>query len=119
MSQNAPPITISIDMTKLIKGHFIKGKTGTFCDLILFPSQEQKYGKTHFVVQGVSKEARQAGERGPIVGNAVIPADLRQENNDRRERGFSRPPEKSGPSRYSSPPSSAPATPQSDDDFDF
>lgn len=51
MSQNGPPITISIDLTKLIKDHFIKGKAGTFCDLILFPSQEQKYGKTLVAVR--------------------------------------------------------------------
>ena len=77
---NPPPITVTIDVKKLNKDHFITGKPGkdgkspVYCDLILFPSKEERYGNTHFVVQGVSKEKREAGVRGENVGNAKVPA---------------------------------------------
>ena len=76
---NPPPITITIDVKKLNKDHFIVGKPDRdgkpvlYCDLVLFPSKEERYGNTHFVVQGVPKQARENGVKGGIVGNAKVP----------------------------------------------
>ena len=43
-----------------------------YLDVALFDNkdgQKSQYGDDGFVVQKVSKEARQRGEKGPIVGN--------------------------------------------------
>lgn len=62
----------NIDVTKLDKSAFHKGAKGTYTDLIFFENrdgQPDQYGNLGFVTQGISKERRDAGERGPIVGN--------------------------------------------------
>ena len=68
------PITLNIDCTKISKEHLKKGK---YLDLVLFANKngEDEWNNTHYVVQGISKEAREAGARGPIVGNARVPAE--------------------------------------------
>lgn len=75
------PITLKIDVTKIDKAHLFKGARGTYLDLVLFENKdgEGQYGDTHYVVQGISKEAREAGTRGPIVGNAKVPDDRTHE----------------------------------------
>lgn len=63
-------IILKIDVTKLNKEHFFKGAKGTYCDLVVMENDEpDQYGNTHVVKQGVSKEARDAGTKGAIVGN--------------------------------------------------
>ena len=64
-------IIAKIDVTKLDKGHFFKGQKGIYADLVLIPNKEgvDQYGNDGFVSQGVSKEAREKGEKGKIVGN--------------------------------------------------
>lgn len=76
------PITIKIDVTKIDKSHLFKGAKGTYLDLVLFENTKpSQYDDTHYVVQGVSKEAREAGVKGPIVGNARVP---KHETTERR-----------------------------------
>lgn len=60
-----------IDVTKLDKAHFFKGAKGIYADLVLIPNRDgtDQYGNDGMVKQGVSKEAREAGKSGPIVGN--------------------------------------------------
>ena len=64
-------IIAKIDVTKLDKGHFFKGQKGIYTDLVLIPNKDgvDQYGNDGFVSQGVSKEARDKGEKGKIVGN--------------------------------------------------
>ena len=64
-------IIAKIDVTKLDKGHFFKGQKGIYADLVLIPNKDgvDQYGNDGFVSQGVSKEAREKGEKGKIVGN--------------------------------------------------
>jgi hypothetical protein len=61
-------ITIKLDVTKFEKDRFHKGKKGIYADLALI-EHPNDFGDDGFVVQSVSKEERDAGERGPIVGN--------------------------------------------------
>lgn len=65
-------IILNIDVKKLKKQFFFEGKKGTYCELVLMENKngEDDYGNSHFVCQGVSKEDREAGVKGPIVGNA-------------------------------------------------
>jgi hypothetical protein len=64
-------IIAKIDVTKLDKGHFFKGQKGIYADLVLIPNKDgvDQYGNDGFVSQGVSKEAREKGTKGAIVGN--------------------------------------------------
>lgn len=64
-------IIAKIDVTKIDKAHIFKGQKGTYLDLVLIPNKDgvDQYGNDGFVSQGVSKEAREKGTKGTIVGN--------------------------------------------------
>ena len=64
-------ISLSIKTEKIEKAHLIEGKNGKILSVVLFENRDGKgqYGDDGFAVQGVSKEARESGTRGPIVGN--------------------------------------------------
>jgi hypothetical protein len=64
-------IAVKIDVKKINKDDLYAGKKGTYLDAILIPNKDgaSDYGDDGFVVQGVTKEKRDAGERGPIIGN--------------------------------------------------
>lgn len=67
-------IYLKIDVTKIDKARLFQGKNGAqYLDAVLIPSQNSKYGDSHMIVQGVTKEEREAGKRGPIIGNAKTP----------------------------------------------
>ena len=64
-------ITVKIDITKVDMAKLFHGKNGAqHLDIVLNPSRESKDGDTHFIVLGVTKQEREAGIRGAIVGNA-------------------------------------------------
>jgi hypothetical protein len=64
-----------IDFRKLDQSCFFEGKTKDghtplYMKLSLVPRKEVgAYGDTHFITQDIGKDRRQAGEKGPIVGN--------------------------------------------------
>jgi hypothetical protein len=64
-------ITASIKTYDIDKQHLITGKNGKILSLVLFENRDGKgkYGDDGFIVQGVTQEAREAGIRGPIIGN--------------------------------------------------
>jgi len=61
-----------IDVTKIDKKALFKGSKGTYLDITLLENREgtDQYGNDFMVVQDIGKEARERGERGPILGNA-------------------------------------------------
>jgi len=63
-------IAASIDVNKIDKSQLFEGKKGKYLDLVLIPTPNNQYGDDFMVVQGLSKEKRDAGERGEILGNA-------------------------------------------------
>lgn len=64
-------ITAKLDVTKIEKARLFPGKNGAkYLDIVLIPTTDDRYGNTHMVVQAVTKEEREAGTRGPILGNA-------------------------------------------------
>ncbi|MEI6870848.1 MAG: hypothetical protein WCL08_01065 [Verrucomicrobiota bacterium] len=71
-----PPkiIAVKINVTKLLKEHFFKGKNGTYADitLILRKDGEDQSGNHYSAAQNVGKEARERGEKGPFVGDAKV-----------------------------------------------
>jgi hypothetical protein len=62
-----------IDVKKIEKAQLYIGKTSTYLDIALIPNKSgrDKYGNDGMIVQSVSKQARQEGIRGPILGNYV------------------------------------------------
>lgn len=64
-------IAIKLNCSKLEKERLFKGKQGSYADLVLMENRDgtDDYGNDGFVVQSVSKAERDAGVRGPIVGN--------------------------------------------------
>jgi len=64
-------IRVKIDVSKIDKSRLFKGQKGTYLDITLLPMKELgKFGDTHMVVQDVSKEDREKGVKGAILGNA-------------------------------------------------
>ncbi|MFA7180177.1 MAG: hypothetical protein WC077_03360 [Bacteroidales bacterium] len=67
-------INLSIDVTKLDKSRFYKGKKGTYAKLTCFVDTEEtsQYGDNGTITQEVSKEDRENGVKLPILGNAKV-----------------------------------------------
>lgn len=63
-------ITVKIDTKKIDKNRLFVGAKGTYLDVVLIETPNDAYGNSHMVVQSVSKEEREAGIKGPILGNA-------------------------------------------------
>lgn len=64
-------ISGKIDVTKLDKSKFFKGKKGIYADIVLIDTPNGEFGD-YMIVQGVSKEEREAGVRGAVLGNAKV-----------------------------------------------
>ena len=64
-------ITAKINVSRIEKEHLFSGKNGKYLDLVIWENKNgpDQYGNTHFICQGISREAREAGQRGPIIGN--------------------------------------------------
>ncbi len=69
-------LTLKIDVTKIDKSRLFKGKKGTYLDLVVFVNpHEGQYGDFGMVKQDLGKEARERGEKGPILGNVRFVKD--------------------------------------------
>lgn len=64
------PISIKLNVSKVEKQRLFKGKSGTYLDAVLIPTPNNEHGNDFMIVQGVSKEEREAGIKCPIIGNA-------------------------------------------------
>ena len=66
--------SIKIDVTKIDKALLYKGKKGVYLDATCFmnPDEEGQYGDHGIINQSVSKEAREAGEKGALLGNVKV-----------------------------------------------
>jgi len=62
-------ITIKIDVNKIDKSKLFAGKKGTYLDVVLIPTPNNQYGNDYMAVQGISKEEREAGIQGEVLGN--------------------------------------------------
>jgi len=54
-----------------IEGNFHKGAKGLYCDLTLMTNRDgrDKYDNDGFAIHDLGKQRREAGEKGPILGN--------------------------------------------------
>lgn len=60
------PISISVNVDKIDKERFFKGKQGRYLDLVLFETPDSDYGD--YMV----KQRAKRGEKMPILGNGKI-----------------------------------------------
>lgn len=64
-------IKYKINLSKVDKKTLLEGEQGIWLFGAILENRDgpSKYGNDGFIVQDISKEAREAGERGPIIGN--------------------------------------------------
>ena len=67
-------VSIKLDVTKIDKSKLFKGQKGTYLDAQVFIDIDQldQYGNSGMITQAVSKEEREAGQQGAILGNAKV-----------------------------------------------
>lgn len=66
-------VNLKIDVTKIDKSKLFKGKNGNmYLDAQVFIDldEQDQYGNNGMITQAVTKEEREAGTRGAILGNA-------------------------------------------------
>ena len=64
-------IRLKIDVSKIDKSKLYKGAKGIYLDAVLFLNDEiDQYGNNGMIVQQVTKEEREQGVRGAILGNS-------------------------------------------------
>jgi len=67
-------INVKIDVTKIDKSKLFKGAKGTYLDMTTFIDTEEvdQYENHGSIRHSVSKEERQSGEKGLILGNCKV-----------------------------------------------
>lgn len=67
-------INLSINVELIDKARLYKGKKGTYLDCTVFVTDTpDQYGQNGFVVQSITKEEREGGKKGVILGNVKLP----------------------------------------------
>ena len=66
-------IALNLNLSLVDKARLYKGKKGQYLSAVLHlsPTTDQ-YGNHGFIVESITKEERQNGQRGTILGNAKI-----------------------------------------------
>jgi hypothetical protein len=65
-------ISARIDVTKINKKRLFKGEKGTYLDFVLIDTPGNTYGNDYMIVEKISKEEKEKGIKGRILGNAKI-----------------------------------------------
>jgi hypothetical protein len=62
---------LKIDVTKIDKSALFAGSKGTYVDITLLDNRDgtDQYGNDGMIVQDIGQQRREAGEKGPILGN--------------------------------------------------
>ena len=82
-------IRLKIDVKKIDKDRLFSGSKGTYLDATVFLDDEAgQYGDNGMITQDVSKEEREAGTKGNILGNATIVKILGDDNQPAPARGL-------------------------------
>jgi hypothetical protein len=67
-------VSLKIDVSKIEKARLFKGAKGTYLDATVFIDIDQldQYGNSGMITQDVKKEEKDAGVKGPILGNCKL-----------------------------------------------
>jgi hypothetical protein len=64
-------IALNINLSKIDRSKIVEGKKGKYIDLILkYNSDKDQYEQNGFIAHSTTKEEREQGVHGEIVGNA-------------------------------------------------
>ena len=77
-------LKIQIDVTKIDKARLFIGKKGTYLNCIMIDTPESEYND-FVIIQEVSKEEREAGTRGEILGNGKMLVKKEQSESEPEE----------------------------------
>ena len=67
-------VSLRIDVSKIEKERLYKGQKGVYLDATAFIDLDEldQYGNSGMITQDVSKEERDAGTKGAILGNTKV-----------------------------------------------
>ncbi len=67
-------VSIKLDVSKIDKQRLFSGKKGTYLDATVFIDIDEldQYGNSGMITQDVSKEEKQQGVKGNILGNVKV-----------------------------------------------
>jgi len=64
-------ISLNIDVSKIDAKRLYKGKKGQYLSATLFLKEDvDQFGNNGFIVESITKEEREKGLKGTIIGNA-------------------------------------------------
>lgn len=66
-------IRCKINCSRIEKARLFKGEKGTYLDCAIIPlRQPDQKGNTHVVIQDVTRDEREKGVKGTIIGSAKL-----------------------------------------------
>jgi len=67
-------VALKIDVSKIDKERLFKGAKGTYLDATVFVDlgEADQYGNHGMITQDVTKAEKDAGQKGPILGNCKV-----------------------------------------------
>ena len=67
-------VRLKIDVSKIEKARLFQGQKGVYLDATVFVDidEQDQYGNNGMITQDVTKEERESGTRGPILGNVKV-----------------------------------------------
>ncbi len=67
-------VSLKIDVSKIDKNRLFKGNKGTYLDCTAFIDLNEldQYGNSGMITQDVTKEEKEAGTKGAILGNCKL-----------------------------------------------
>ncbi len=67
-------INVSIDVTKIDKSRLFQGQKGTYLSMTTFVDTEEtdQYDNNGFISESTSKDERDSGVKGTILGNCKV-----------------------------------------------
>jgi len=89
-------VNLKINVSNIEKGRLFEGKKGKYLDAQVFIDTENKseYGDNGMITQSITKEERERGVKGQILGNCTVfwegqsGVTESKSNNDVQESGF-------------------------------
>lgn len=80
-------IKLNIDVTKIDKKKLYKGEKGTYLNAIMIETPNSEYSD-YMIVEETSKEEKESGVKGVILGNAKVLKKQDVKKNDNNEDNF-------------------------------
>lgn len=67
-------VSLKIDVSKIDKARLFKGQKGTYLDATVFIDTDEldQYGNSGMITQDVTKDEKQQGVKGNILGNCKV-----------------------------------------------